>query len=220
MSPQQSESADPDRSHRRPDLVRQRWRAAAIISTPDDVLMMLGAIVGARLFPADLVAEMVEPERGSYGLGLGRYDFRCGTFYGHNGLVDGTHSTAGDLARRYRRRGDRAQPLDRERSGADVGRRVDALRRPVGRSALQPKDLLEPLAAIDVGDVREVFVLELVDDDDRPDQPSVAGQAREATILPLGGRFACCAPKTVSSRVTRKSGRGSSGTARTTARSR
>lgn len=65
-----------------------------IISTPDELLAMLRAIVTGQLFPESLVAEMVEPDRESYGLGIGISDFDCGTFYGHNGLVNGTHSTA------------------------------------------------------------------------------------------------------------------------------
>ena len=65
-----------------------------IVSTPDELLAVLRATVTAQLFPDSLVAEMVKPNRESYGLGLGTYDFACGTFYGHNGLVNGTHSTA------------------------------------------------------------------------------------------------------------------------------
>lgn len=65
-----------------------------IISTPGEVLAILRATVTAQLFPESLVAEMVHSNRESYGLGLATYDFECGTFYGHNGLVNGTHSTA------------------------------------------------------------------------------------------------------------------------------
>lgn len=65
-----------------------------IISTPDELLTMLRAIVTGQLFPDSLVAEMVKPDRESYGLGIGISEFDCGTFYGHNGLVNGTQSTA------------------------------------------------------------------------------------------------------------------------------
>ena len=37
---------------------------------------------------------MITPNRAEYGLGIGRIHFGCGTFYGHNGLVSGTQSTA------------------------------------------------------------------------------------------------------------------------------
>jgi D-alanyl-D-alanine carboxypeptidase len=65
-----------------------------IISTPDELLAILRAIVTAELFPDPLVDEMVTPNRESYGLGVANYGFSCGTFHGHNGLVNGTHSTA------------------------------------------------------------------------------------------------------------------------------
>ena len=65
-----------------------------IISTADDLLAMMQAIVGGRLFPAELVAAMKEPNRQAYGLGLGTYYLSCGTFYGHQGGVNGTASIA------------------------------------------------------------------------------------------------------------------------------
>jgi D-alanyl-D-alanine carboxypeptidase len=68
-----------------------------IISTADELLTIMQAIVGGRLLPAPLVAEMKAPtsmSHGSYGLGLGTYKLSCGTFYGHEGGVNGTASIA------------------------------------------------------------------------------------------------------------------------------
>jgi D-alanyl-D-alanine carboxypeptidase len=68
-----------------------------IISTPDELLTVMQAIVGGRLIPAELVAEMRSPTSmslGSYGLGLATYKLSCGTFYGHEGGVNGTASIA------------------------------------------------------------------------------------------------------------------------------
>jgi D-alanyl-D-alanine carboxypeptidase len=55
---------------------------------------MLRAIVSGELLPADLVAEMKKPSREYYGLGLATYRLTCGTFYGHQGGVNGTASIA------------------------------------------------------------------------------------------------------------------------------
>lgn len=68
-----------------------------IISTPDELLTTMQAIVGGRLLPPELVAEMRSPTSmslGSYGLGLATYNLSCGTFYGHEGGVNGTASIA------------------------------------------------------------------------------------------------------------------------------
>jgi D-alanyl-D-alanine carboxypeptidase len=68
-----------------------------IISTADELLTVIQAIVGGRLLPAGLVAEMRAPTSlslGSYGLGLVTYNLSCGTFYGHEGGVNGTASIA------------------------------------------------------------------------------------------------------------------------------
>ena len=65
-----------------------------ILSTADELLTMMQAIVAGRLLPAELVAEMKEPNREGYGLGLGSYSLSCGTFYGHQGGVNGTASIA------------------------------------------------------------------------------------------------------------------------------
>ena len=65
-----------------------------IISTADELLAMMQAIVSGRLLPDELVAEMKKPNRQSYGLGLGTYNLSCGTFHGHEGGVNGTASIA------------------------------------------------------------------------------------------------------------------------------
>ena len=65
-----------------------------IISTADELLTTLRAIVGGQLLPEDLTAQMKEPNRESYGLGLVTYTLSCGTFHGHEGGVNGTASIA------------------------------------------------------------------------------------------------------------------------------
>ncbi len=68
-----------------------------VISTPDELLAVVQAIVGGSLLPPELVAEMRSPTSmslGSYGLGLATYKLSCGTFYGHEGGVNGTASIA------------------------------------------------------------------------------------------------------------------------------
>jgi CubicO group peptidase (beta-lactamase class C family) len=65
-----------------------------VISTADELLTTLRAIVGGRLLPEDLTAQMKEPTRESYGLGLATYYLSCGIFHGHEGGVNGTASIA------------------------------------------------------------------------------------------------------------------------------
>ena len=65
-----------------------------IISTADELLTIMQAIVSGRLLPAALVADMKTPAKDSYGLGLATYQLSCGTFYGHEGGVNGTASIA------------------------------------------------------------------------------------------------------------------------------
>jgi D-alanyl-D-alanine carboxypeptidase len=65
-----------------------------ILSTPEELFSMLRATVRAELFPARLVDELSLPGRNNYGLGLATYRFRCGTFLGHGGSVNGTQSIA------------------------------------------------------------------------------------------------------------------------------
>ncbi len=65
-----------------------------IISTSDELLTIMQAIVSGRLLPAALVSDMKTPAFEGYGLGLGTYSLTCGTFYGHEGGVNGTASIA------------------------------------------------------------------------------------------------------------------------------
>jgi D-alanyl-D-alanine carboxypeptidase len=65
-----------------------------IISTPDELLTVMQAIVGGAYLPEELTTAMLTPNEGSYGLGIGRYHLSCGTFYGHQGSVNGTLSIA------------------------------------------------------------------------------------------------------------------------------
>jgi D-alanyl-D-alanine carboxypeptidase len=65
-----------------------------VISTADELLTIMQAIVTGRLLPAALVEEMERPVLESYGLGLATYDLSCGRFYGHGGSVNGTQSIA------------------------------------------------------------------------------------------------------------------------------
>jgi D-alanyl-D-alanine carboxypeptidase len=65
-----------------------------VLSTADDLLTIMQAIVSGRLLPTALVAEMERPVLQSYGLGLATYELSCGRFYGHGGSVNGTQSVA------------------------------------------------------------------------------------------------------------------------------
>jgi D-alanyl-D-alanine carboxypeptidase len=68
-----------------------------IVSTADELLTMLQALVSGDLIDKELVDDMRRPtarSRETYGLGIGTYHLRCGTFYGHEGGVDGTASIA------------------------------------------------------------------------------------------------------------------------------
>ena len=65
-----------------------------VISTADELLTIMQAIVSGGLLPAALVGEMERPVLQSYGLGLATYDLSCGRFYGHGGSVNGTQSIA------------------------------------------------------------------------------------------------------------------------------
>ncbi len=71
--------------------------SGGVISTADELLVMMQAIVGGELFGDQLLAEMRTPSElsdGTYGLGLAPYHLTCGTFYGHEGGVNGTASIA------------------------------------------------------------------------------------------------------------------------------
>jgi D-alanyl-D-alanine carboxypeptidase len=68
-----------------------------VISTADELLTIMQAIVSGRLLDATLEADMKRAtveSSGSYGLGLATYHLTCGTFYGHGGAIDGTQSIA------------------------------------------------------------------------------------------------------------------------------
>jgi D-alanyl-D-alanine carboxypeptidase len=65
-----------------------------IVTTADELLAILRAVVGGELFGADLVTQMETPVRESYGLGLGTTATGCGRFHGHSGSVNGTRSVA------------------------------------------------------------------------------------------------------------------------------
>ena len=71
--------------------------SGGVISTPEELFRIMHAIVAGELLPPALAADMKDATLQSnleYGLGLGRYDLSCGTFYGHHGLVSGTQSIA------------------------------------------------------------------------------------------------------------------------------
>jgi D-alanyl-D-alanine carboxypeptidase len=63
-----------------------------IITTADELLTMLQAIVSGQLLAQPLIAEMERPLFAGYGLGLGTYNLSCGEFFGHEGLTNGTQS--------------------------------------------------------------------------------------------------------------------------------
>ncbi|MEU4805358.1 serine hydrolase domain-containing protein [Actinosynnema sp. NPDC023587] len=80
------------------DVTRQNpswaWAAGEIISTTEDLDRFLGALLGGRLLPAHLLAEMraTRPASGNdgYGLGLAVREFAPGCFgIGHTGGVQG-----------------------------------------------------------------------------------------------------------------------------------
>ncbi|WP_433467820.1 serine hydrolase domain-containing protein [Spirillospora sp. CA-128828] len=81
------------------------WTGGALISSPRDVSVFLGALLGGRLLPPRLLAEMkqtvaLDPDRvwdgARYGLGLIGTPLRCGgTWWGHAGDIDGFTAIAG-----------------------------------------------------------------------------------------------------------------------------
>ncbi|GAA4232910.1 serine hydrolase domain-containing protein [Actinomadura meridiana] len=81
------------------------WTGGALISTPRDVSVFLGALLGGRLLPPRLMAEMkrtvaADPDRvwegARFGLGLIGTPLRCGgTWWGHAGDIDGFTTIAG-----------------------------------------------------------------------------------------------------------------------------
>ncbi|MGH3239204.1 MAG: serine hydrolase domain-containing protein, partial [Spirillospora sp.] len=81
------------------------WTGGALISSPRDVSVFLGALLGGRLLPPRQLAEMkrtvaLDPDRvwdgARYGLGLIGTPLRCGgTWWGHSGDIDGFTAIAG-----------------------------------------------------------------------------------------------------------------------------
>jgi D-alanyl-D-alanine carboxypeptidase len=68
-----------------------------VISTADELLTIMRAIVAGDLLEPTLREDMRTPtelSEDTYGLGLARYGLTCGTFYGHEGGVNGTASIA------------------------------------------------------------------------------------------------------------------------------
>jgi D-alanyl-D-alanine carboxypeptidase len=71
--------------------------SGGVVSTADELVTMMQAIVGGDLLTPQLLTEMRTPtelSQGTYGLGLGTYRLTCGTFYGHEGALNGTASIA------------------------------------------------------------------------------------------------------------------------------
>lgn len=71
-----------------------------IMSTADDLLTTIRAIVSGEIVEGELLDRMRTPSDAAlragsaYGLGLVRYELTCGAFYGHEGGVNGTASIA------------------------------------------------------------------------------------------------------------------------------
>lgn len=71
-----------------------------VLTTPDELATVFVALMQGRLVPQSRVDQMVTPSDAGdasgnrYGLGLGVYQLTCGTFYGHEGGVNGTASIA------------------------------------------------------------------------------------------------------------------------------
>ncbi|WP_459961215.1 serine hydrolase domain-containing protein [Nocardia sp. IFM 10818] len=75
------------------------WAAGGIVSTARDLDTFLAGLLGGRLLPPHLLDEMraVRPVNGSYGYGLGIYEYYLGdgcVAYGHEGYVNGFSSHA------------------------------------------------------------------------------------------------------------------------------
>ncbi len=79
------------------------WAAGAIVSTADDLARFYRALLGGRLLPPRLLAEMrtTVPVGGghqAYGLGLIKSRYPCGIFWGHGGETFGYESFADSSA--------------------------------------------------------------------------------------------------------------------------
>lgn len=85
------------------------WGSGNVISSPDDLNRFFGALLGGRLLPADVLAQMRDARPGAlgpfgYGLGLMRVPSPCGgeDWWGHGGDVPGYNTWSlhtADLAR-------------------------------------------------------------------------------------------------------------------------
>jgi D-alanyl-D-alanine carboxypeptidase len=76
------------------------WASGGIVSTPADLNRFIRAYVGGQLFSADVRAQQLQfvlgggseptgPGTNSAGLGVFRYQTRCGTVFGHTGNIFG-----------------------------------------------------------------------------------------------------------------------------------
>lgn len=71
--------------------------SGGLITTADELLTIVTAIVHGPLLPDGLRNEMLDQTALSghtYGLGIARYELTCGRFFGHEGRVNGTVSIA------------------------------------------------------------------------------------------------------------------------------
>ena len=105
-----------------------------IISTADELLATIRAIVGGQLLPADLTAQMKEPNRESYGLGPGDLHPLVRDLLRSRGRRERHRLDRDGLPRRHRRGGHRAQPAQRGGPPAARTRRPAPLQQPVGQA--------------------------------------------------------------------------------------
>jgi len=86
---------DPGHAHL---LLLGNGGSGGIISTADELLTIMQAIASGSLLPPALVDDLLRatPQSGAdaYGLGVATYFLSCGTFYGHEGGIDGTAAIA------------------------------------------------------------------------------------------------------------------------------
>ncbi len=73
--------------------VSSGFAAGALVSTPTDLSMFLGALLGGELVSPESLDEMIAPQRGDYGLGIETLDIGgATTWLGHGGSIIGYHS--------------------------------------------------------------------------------------------------------------------------------
>ena len=73
-------------------LVASSWTAGGLVSTVDDLLAFMDALVAGRVLNAEqltLMFDTTTPSRSGYGLGMSAYDFDGRTIFGHNGRTVG-----------------------------------------------------------------------------------------------------------------------------------